>query len=70
MTQPLQDGVRLNLKTLEALAAGRVPETERSLAAADENPQLFEAAAARRTARRQLTDFSRGLRGQIYCLLR
>jgi hypothetical protein len=47
MAQLLHDGVRLNLMSLEALAAAELQRAELCLAAADENPQLLDAAAAR-----------------------
>jgi myo-inositol-hexaphosphate 3-phosphohydrolase len=46
MAQLLQDGVRLNLKSLDVLAAADRQHTERSLDSADENLQLLDAAAA------------------------
>jgi hypothetical protein len=52
MAQLLQDGVRLNLMSLEALAAAESQRAELCLAAADENPQLLDAAAARGTSAR------------------
>jgi hypothetical protein len=52
MAQLLQDGVRLNLMSLEALAAAEGQGAELCLAAADENPQLLEAAASRGTPAR------------------
>jgi hypothetical protein len=51
MTQLLQDGVRLNLMSLEALAAAEDQRAELCLAAADENPQLLDAARGTRHAR-------------------
>ena len=47
MAQLLEEGVRLNLLSLEALAAAERRRCELCLAAADENPQLLAAAAAR-----------------------
>ncbi len=52
MARLLQDGVRLNLMSLEALAAAERQRAELCLAAADENPQLLDAAAARGTPAR------------------
>ena len=52
MARLLQDGVRLNLMSLEALAAAERQRAELCLAAADENPQLLDAAAARGTPTR------------------
>ena len=52
MAQLLQDGVRLNLMSLEALAAAESQRAELCLAAADENPQLLDAAASRSTPAR------------------
>ena len=52
MAQLLQDGVRLNLMSLEALAAAESQRAELCLAAADENPQLLDAAASRGTPAR------------------
>jgi hypothetical protein len=47
MAQLLQDGVRLNLMSLEALAAAENQGAELCLATADENPQLLDAATSR-----------------------
>ncbi len=47
MAQLVADGLRLNLLTLEALAAAEHLEAELCLAAADENPPLLEAATHR-----------------------
>jgi hypothetical protein len=47
MAQLLDDGVRLNLMSLEALAAAEHLGAEICLAAADENPPLLTAAAQR-----------------------
>jgi hypothetical protein len=47
MAQLLEDGMRLNLMSLEALAAAALQRAELCLDAADENPQLLDAAAAR-----------------------
>lgn len=47
MAQLVDQGVRLNLMSLEALAAADRLGAELCLAAADENPPLLEAAAAR-----------------------
>jgi len=52
MAQLLQDGVRLNLMSLEALAAAESQRAELCLAAADENPQLLDAARSRGTPAR------------------
>ena len=52
MAQLLQDGVRLNLMSLEALAAAERQRAELCLGAADENPQLLDAAASRGTPTR------------------
>ena len=52
MAQLLQDGVRLNLMSLEALAAAESQRAELCLATADENPQLLDAAASRGTPAR------------------
>lgn len=52
MAQLLEDGVRLNLMSLEALAAAERQRAEICLAAADENRQLLDAAAARGTPAR------------------
>jgi hypothetical protein len=52
MARLLQDGVRLNLMSLEALAAAERQRAELCLAAADDNPQLLDAAAARGTPAR------------------
>ena len=52
MAKLLQDGVRLNLMSLEALAAAESRRAELCLAAADENPQLLDAAASRGTPAR------------------
>lgn len=50
MARLLDDGVRLNLMSLEALAAAEHLEGELCLAAADDNPPLLAAAQARTTA--------------------
>jgi hypothetical protein len=50
--QLLQGGVRLNLLSLEALAAAEHHGAELCLAEADENPQLLASAAARGTPTR------------------
>ena len=47
MAQLLNDGVRLNLMSLEALAAANRHDAELCLATTDENPQLLSAAASR-----------------------
>jgi hypothetical protein len=52
MAQLLRDGVRLNLMSLEALAAAESQRAELCLAAADENPQLLDAARSRGTPAR------------------
>ena len=49
MAQLLEEGVRLNLLSLEALAAADHHRAELRLAVADENPQLLASAAARGT---------------------
>jgi hypothetical protein len=54
MARLVDDGVRLNLMSLEALAAAEHLEAELCLAVADENPLLVEAAQARTTAVRLL----------------
>jgi hypothetical protein len=56
MDQLLQDGVRLNLMSLEALAAAEGQGAELCLAAADENPQLLDVAASRGTPARLVGD--------------
>jgi hypothetical protein len=52
MAQLLEEGVRLNLLSLEALAAANHQGAELCLAEADENPQLLDSAAARGTPAR------------------
>jgi hypothetical protein len=52
IAQLLRDGVRLNLMSLEALAAAESQRAELCLAAADESPQLLDAAATRGTPAR------------------
>jgi len=52
MAQLLQDGVRENLMSLEALAAAERQHAELCLAAAAENPQPLDAAASRGTPAR------------------
>ena len=52
MAQLLEEGVRLNLLSLEALAAADHHGAELCLAEADENPQLLDSAAARGTPAR------------------
>ena len=47
MARLVDDGVRLNLMSLEALAAAEYLEAELCLAVADENPPLLAAAQAR-----------------------
>jgi hypothetical protein len=54
MARLVDDGVRLNLMSLEALAAAEHLEAELGLAAADENPPLRTAARTRTTAVRVL----------------
>ena len=56
MAQLLQEGVRLNLLSLEALAAAEGQGAELCLATADENPQLLDAAASRGTPARLVGD--------------
>jgi len=62
MARLLDEGVRLNLMSLEALAAAEAHGAELCLAASDENPQLLEAAAARGTAAQLIPDRSLGAR--------
>lgn len=54
MARLIDDGVRLNLMSLEALAAAEHLEAELCLAAADENPPLLAAARIRITSVRLL----------------
>ena len=54
MARLIHDGVRLNLMSLEALAAAEHLDAELCLAVADENPPLVEAAQTRTTAVRLL----------------
>ncbi len=54
MARLVDDGVRLNLMSLEALAAAEYLEADLCLAVADENPPLLAAANARTTALRLL----------------
>jgi hypothetical protein len=54
MARLIDDGVRLNLLSLEALAAAEHLESELCLAAADENPPLLTAAQTRTTTVRLL----------------
>jgi hypothetical protein len=54
MARLVGDGVRLNLMSLEALAAAEHLEAELCLAVADENPPLLAAAQARTTTVRLL----------------
>lgn len=54
MAHLVDDGVRLNLMSLEALAAAEHLEAELCLAAADENPPLLTAARTRTTTVRLL----------------
>jgi hypothetical protein len=56
MAQLLGDGVRLNLLSLEALAAAEQTGAELCLAAADDNVPLLTAASARGTAVRVVDD--------------
>ncbi len=58
MARLLDDGVRLNLMSLEALAAAEQRGAELCLAAIDENPQLLAAAAARGTPARLINQSS------------
>jgi hypothetical protein len=50
MARLVDDGVRLNLMSLEALAAAEYLEAELCLAVADENAPLLAAAQARLAA--------------------
>ena len=54
MARLVDDGVRLNLMSLEALAAAEHLEADLCLAAADENPPLLTAARTRTTTFRLL----------------
>ncbi|MGH9045461.1 MAG: hypothetical protein ACRDVP_11665 [Acidimicrobiales bacterium] len=54
MARLLDDGVRLNLLSLEALAAAESRGAELCLAAADENPQLLAAARGRSVSTRRI----------------
>jgi hypothetical protein len=54
MARLVDDGVRLNLMSLEALAAAEHLDAELCLAVADENPPLVEAAQTRTTSVRLL----------------
>ncbi|MGH9054257.1 MAG: hypothetical protein ACRDYY_00060 [Acidimicrobiales bacterium] len=54
MARLVDDGVRLNLMSLEALAAAEHLQAELCLAVADENPPLLAAAQTRTTAVRLL----------------
>jgi hypothetical protein len=56
MAQLLQDGVRLNLMSLEALAATEHQRAELCLAVTHENPQLLDAATSRGTPARLVGD--------------
>jgi hypothetical protein len=56
MAQLLDDGVRLNLLSLEALAAAEHLDAELCLAAVDENPQLIAAARGRGVPTRLVDD--------------
>ena len=58
MAQLLEDGVRLNLLALEALAAAERQGAELCLAPSDENPQLLDAAATRGTPARLVSSDS------------
>jgi hypothetical protein len=55
MAQLLEQGVRLNLLSLEALATAEHLGAEICLATADENPPLLAAAAARGVRTRLVT---------------
>ena len=54
MARLVDDGVRLNLMSLEALAAAEHLNAELCLAVADKNPPLLATAQARTTAVRLL----------------
>ncbi len=54
MARLVDDGIRLNLMSLEALAAAEHLEAELCLAVADENPQLLAIAQSRNAAVRLL----------------
>jgi hypothetical protein len=56
MAQLLEEGVRLNLLSLEALAAADHHGAELCLAEADENPKLLASAAARGTPARLIVN--------------
>lgn len=56
MARLLDEGVRLNLMSLEALAAAEHQGAELCLAAIDENPQLLAAAATRGTPTRIMNE--------------
>jgi hypothetical protein len=56
MARLLDDGVRLNLLSLEALAAAGHLDAELCLAAVNENPQLLAAARGRGTPTRLIDD--------------
>jgi hypothetical protein len=56
MARLLDDGVRLNLLSLEALAAAEQMNAELCLAAVDENPQLLAATHARGTPTKLIDD--------------
>jgi hypothetical protein len=56
MARLLDDGVRLNLLSLEALAVAEHLDAELCLAAVDENPQLLAAARGRGTPTRLIHD--------------
>ena len=56
MAQLLHDGLRLNLLSMEALAAAEHLDAELCLAAVDENPQLIAAARGRGIPTRLVDD--------------
>lgn len=56
MARLLDAGIRLNLMSLEALAAAEDLGAELCIAAVDNNPQLLAAAAARGTPARLIVD--------------
>ncbi|HEX3841937.1 MAG TPA: hypothetical protein VHU85_14180 [Acidimicrobiales bacterium] len=58
MARLLDEGVRLNLMSLEALAAAELLGAELCLAAIDENPPLIDAALARGMPARLVTERS------------
>lgn len=55
MAKLVEDGVRLNLMSLEALGAAEYLQGDLCLAISDENPPLLTAAKARRTPVRLLS---------------